>query len=524
MAESAGAQPKDPKDAANAPEGQEGGIQIDTETTDGQVFVEVDPDEMAAKLTVIPPQDENGKAITEEDVRRAVAEAGVTHGVFEDAFEEMQPYLKRMAEENFMADPIEVDIAAGKQKVDGVDAHLDYIFRREMAGGEEGQEQEEKPAEEEKKPDDHVDFRETGDIENVGENVELVRKVEATMGQTGMTVRGVEIPAEDGKDIEVKAGPGAKVSEEDPNLILSEISGQVIVKDNEITVKSIYEVKGDVDFSVGNIDFLGTVIVGGDVKADFKIKAGEDIVIKGVADAAYLECGGNLTINGGFMGQDKGTIKCGGEATIKYVNNAKKVEVDKILTVHQAILSSNVVSQEIVNVAGSKGTIVGGKVIAGKAVNAAVLGNHMATPTEIVVGALPGVVEEMEELDKKITAMKEELDRTKKGVDYLKALRQKEGDLPEVKKELLQKMTKSQVQQMGELNQMTARYQELEKLVEGQEEGEGDKTPAKVNVSATIYTGVKIKIHEASRMITEELKYCTLMESEGEVKVGPYSG
>ncbi len=530
MAETAGTQPKDPKDPAAAAEAQAEGLQIDTETTDGQCFIEVDAEEMTAKVTVIPPQDEKGKPITQEDIRRAVTESGVSYGIYEDAFEEMEPYLKRMAEENFMADPIEVDVAGGKPKADGVDAHLDYIFRRALAGEEGGDEakagaeKEEEAKDGKKKADEHVDFRETGQIENVAENVELVRKIEATMGQTGMTVRGVEIPAEDGKDIEVKAGAGVKVSEKDPNLIFSEISGQVIIKDNEITVKSIYEVKGDVDFSIGNIDFLGTVIIGGDVKADFKIKAGEDIIIKGVADAAHLECGGNLIINGGFMGQDKGTIKCGGEATIKYINNAKKVEVDKVLTVHQAILASDVVCQEVVNVAGSKGTIVGGKVIAGKTVNAAILGNHMATPTEIVVGSLPGVVEEVEELEKKITAMKEELDRTKKGVDYLKALRQKDGELPEVKQELLQKMTKAQVQQMGDLNQMTTRFQELEKLVEGQGEEDGHKAPAKVNIAQTVFTGVKVKIHEATRMITEELKYCTLMESEGEVKVGPYSG
>ena len=238
-----------------------------------------------------------------------------------------------------------------------------------------------------------------------------------------------------------------------------------------------------------------------------------------------MECGGNLTINGGFMGQDKGTVKCEGEATIKFIRNAKKVEIGKSVTVQQAVLSSEVVAQEVVNVAGSKGTIVGGKVIAGKTVNAANIGNHMATPTEIVVGALPGVVEEMETLEKALAEMKEELERTKKSVDYLKALRQKEGDLPEVKKELLQKLTKDQVQQMGEVNKMTARHQELEKMVaETTESEDGSKVPAKVNVTQTIFTGVKIKINEASRMITEELKYCTLMESEGEVKVGPYSG
>jgi uncharacterized protein (DUF342 family) len=54
------------------------------------------------------------------------------------------------------------------------------------------------------------------------------------------------------------------------------------------------------------------------------------------------------------------------------------------------------------------------------------------------------------------------------------------------------------------------------------EVGEERRKHAKVLCLGVIHTGVKITINKASRQISEELKYCSLTEVEGEIKVGPY--
>ena len=68
----------------------------------------------------------------------------------------------------------------------------------------------------------------------------------------------------------------------------------------------------------------------------------------------------------------------------------------------------------------------------------------------------------------------------------------------------------------------TEKKQDLEKR---EHEGADDRRRhAKVTCMGVIHTGVKITINKANRQISEELKYCTLTESDGEVKVGPFRG
>ena len=53
------------------------------------------------------------------------------------------------------------------------------------------------------------------------------------------------------------------------------VTDKFIVKDNKISVMALYEIPGDVNLSTGNLDFIGTIIVRGDVKDGFKVFAGE---------------------------------------------------------------------------------------------------------------------------------------------------------------------------------------------------------------------------------------------------------
>ena len=53
-----------------------------------------------------------------------------------------------------------------------------------------------------------------------------------------------------------------------------------------INVFPIYEVNGDVDYHTGNIDFVGTVVIRGNVLTGFRIRAAGDIRIVGGVEGA----------------------------------------------------------------------------------------------------------------------------------------------------------------------------------------------------------------------------------------------
>lgn len=480
-----------------------------------QVFVEISDDEMSAKLTVVPPQSDSGQFSTIDDVREVLNRRNVVYGIDETRMSEVAAKLTQLTSSKNISEPIEIEIAFGTPVTNGEDARVEYLYKKT-------EETEKQAPVLEETEDGRVDYRAVHKIDNILKGTVLARKIPPTKGVSGMTVTGKAIEAKDGQDIDVQAGKGVVVSPENKDEWIADSDGQVIVKDNKISVMALYEIPGDVNLSTGNLDFIGTVIVRGDIKDGFKVFAGEDLIVNGVVEGAELKCGGKLTIVGGVSGNDKGKIVCQSDANIKYIRNSI-VEVGGNLSTSQAIMHSKVTVGGKVTVAGKKGVVVGGQVIAGIEVNAASMGSNFATPTEIIVGEAIGLRDEIQKTDVELKASVENLDKTKKGIQFLKDLQTKMGgNLPPDKKELLTKLTRAQFKLMADTKALVEKKQELEKI--DQQGAEERHRLAKVTCMGVIHTGVKITINKASRQVSEELKYCTLTESDGEVKVGPYRG
>ena len=480
-----------------------------------QIFVEISEDEMTAKLTIVPPQSDSDHFVSIDDVRGTLQRRGVAYGLDETRMAELSAKLAQLAETKTMNEPIEREVAFGTPVVNGEDARVEYLFKKPT-------EEEQKAPVFEETEDGRVDYRSIHKIENILKGTVLARKIPHTKGMNGMTVTGKVIEAKDGKDIDIVIGKGVAVSPENKDEWIADTDGQVITKDNKISVMALYEIPGDINLAVGNVDFIGTVIVRGDVKDGFKVFAGEDLIINGVVEGAELKCGGKLTIAGGVSGNDKAKISCPGDATIKYIRNAT-IDVGGSLTCAQAIMHSKVVVGKKVTVAGRKGVIVGGQVIAGYEINAASVGSAFATPTELVAGEAIGLREELQKLEHELKAATENLDKTKKGVQFLKDQQVKMGgNLPPEKKELLTKLTRALFKLVADTKTLAEKKQDLEK--KDQEAAEDRRRHAKITCMGIIHTGVKVIINKVSRHITEELKYCTMTESGGEVRVGPYRG
>ena len=479
-----------------------------------QVFVEISDDEMSAKLTVVPPQNESDHFTNIDDVRNAFKRRNVVYGVDESRMAELSAKLSQLEATKNINEPIEVDIAFGTPATNGDDARIEYLYKK-------AEEETQAPVPEETE-DGRVDYRAVHKIDNITKGTILARKIPPTKGMSGMTVTGKTLVAVDGKDIDVTMGKGVVASPNNKDEWVADTDGQVIIKENKISVLALYEIPGDVNLSTGNIDFIGTVIVRGDVKDGFKVYAGEDLVVNGVVEGAELKCSGKLSIAGGVSGNDKAKIICAGDANIKYIRNAI-VEIGGSLTSGQAIMHSKVTVGKKVTVAGKKGVIVGGQVIAGEEVNAASMGSNFATPTEVIVGEAVGLRDELQKMENELKAGVENLDKTKKGIQFLKDLQVKMGgNLPPEKKELLTKLTRAQFKLMADTKMMAEKKQDLEKK---EHDGADDRRRhAKVTCMGVVHTGVKITINKATRQISEELKYCTLTESDGEVKVGPFRG
>jgi uncharacterized protein (DUF342 family) len=471
---------------------------------DGQVFVKIDGEKMSAMLTVVPPQG-NGKDITLDAARAALTENGIVFGLKDNVIEALvKKGLEARNDPTILLESIEDIVAEGKSMINGEDAKLEMLFQTEA------------PKEEAPSAEAAMDYKNVKSIQNVKKGEALARKISPTHGVNGMTITGEEIKATPGNDIKFIFGKGVEPAVGNPELYVAANDGQVVYANNKLEVLEIYEIQGDVNLSIGNIDFVGTVIVHGSV-GEFTIKAGADILIDDVADSSTLICGGKVSAKGGIV---KSKVTAGGEVTAKYIRNSS-IETEKSIIVNEAAMHSTLISGEKILVQGAKGLLVGGTIAAAHEVSAKEMGAKMATPTEISIGETPKMREEMNKAMAELKNIEEQLDKTKKGIIFLKDLSAKAGgSLPPDKRDMLAKLTRTQFKLMTDQK----KWEEIKSKLDAKAKEMQTSKRGKVSCLGIVYTGVKIVINKVQRTISDELKYCTFVEKNGEIQVLPFSG
>jgi len=403
-----------------------------------------------------------------------------------------------------------MEIAHGVDPQHGHDAEYEFFFDLERV--------ETKAQHFEEAADGRVDYFAVQEIENTKRGHRIALRKPPTKGVPGRSIRDEEIPARDGADSKVTIGRGIEHALGNENILVAAIDGQVKFHNDLLEVLALYEIQGDVDLSTGSIDFIGSVMVHGNVQPGLKIIAGEDVTVEGVVDDAEIHAQGKVIVKGGVLGQGgKSKIVAGGDVTAKYVRNAT-IECRGVLTANEGILHSHCAAYSV-KVMGKRGQIVGGEIAAETEINANTIGsNVMATPTQLNVGESMSRRNEMNTLTEQVKKMEEDLDKAKKGVGVLKIQQERAGSLSPEKKHMLASLTRMQFKLMNDLKPLQDRIQALL-----QEEEDVRRTrQAKVSVLGTLYPGVQVKIRSARKHVTEELRYCTLTEKGSEIKQGPY--
>ncbi len=280
-------------------------------------------------------------------------------------------------------------VAQGRSPVDGKDGFIEYVYDLSK--------KENKPVEME---NGRVNYKELIAIHNVSRGQRIATKMPPERGVTGTAVDGTVLPAKDGKEARVLIGKNVVLDAEKEN-VYSLIDGVMSRQGNKISVFPIYEVNGDVDYSVGNISFIGTVIVRGNVLTGFRVVASGDIQVYGSVEGAELEAEGDITVSHGILGQHKGYIKAGGSITSSFIQDAK-VTAGKDCIVLQSILHSEIYAPHEIICSGKKGLIVGGTLLAGHKIECRTLGNMMAQETHVEVGVVKELWLELRELREKL--------------------------------------------------------------------------------------------------------------------------
>lgn len=382
-------------------------------------------------------------------------------------------------------------IAEGKQAINGTDAYLqDEILNTQTT---------------DKKK---LNFREVLNIPSVKEGQLLATIIPPTQGINGMDVYGRPLIARPGKPLKIRAGKNVLLKD---NQFFSTSNGQISVTNRMMSVNPVFEVRGDIDLKTGNINFIGTVIIRGEVPTGYEIKAGGDIQIGGIVDGAYLEAGGNITVRGGIAGCKRGKIIAGGNIQAAYLNQAD-VKAGQDVIIESSLLHSEVQAKG--SIICQSGPIIGGKLWAGKNIKAKEIGNRLFTKTDLYIGFDP----QLEELEQNILTEKQRISANLKKLNEfehkLADVIKLKGSITNEQKQLLQKQNATIIQLQKEWNNLNEQLNEIEeeKLL---------KSNAYIIVTETVYPNTTIHNGKYSRMIQKKHIYSKFYLQDGDILFEP---
>lgn len=257
-------------------------------------------------------------------------------------------------------------VATGFPKEDGKDGYFEFYF----------------DTTDENKPkileDGSVDYHTAGKVKVVEAGEVIARYFPPTKGKNGFSVAGEQLVARVGKEQRTLRGRGFYLSE-DKCVYTAAYTGKAVVNGTVLNVKNILEIDGMIDYLLKDLIFDGDIVIQGDVMQGITIKATGSVTIRGTVEPAYIEAGKDVILQSGMQGSGKGVIKSGGNVSGKFFEQVSIIADGDVNANY--ILNCDIKCNGKVEVAGNKGAIIGGRVIAGDSIIASIIGNRNEAKT-----------------------------------------------------------------------------------------------------------------------------------------------
>ena len=297
-----------------------------------------------------------------------------------------------------------------------------------------------------------------------------------------------------------------------------------------IGIDPITNIERDVDYSTGNIDFNGDVVIGGSVQPQFSVRATGSVTIDGyVESGAYITAGKDIIIKRGVVGASTELI-AGGEVMAKYIQEAT-VRAGGAVKVGSYIFNASVRAGGQVVVTG-KGegksrALVGGLIWGARGIIAKSIGSPYNTSTRLVAGIDPEYVNRADQIRANMQSCEDKQRKMMKtiGVDSLDLalIKQKlaRSRDPKQKKTIL--LCIKRVAKIADLQQNLQK--ELSDIAENQRKL---AFMTSINVQNDIFSGVELRIGEQTLILQDDQAKVSfrLVQNDEilDIQVGPFKG
>lgn len=460
--------------------------------TDKLALIEVSVnDDNQQGFIKLEKQQEGNTVFTKEDLLAALTKNQIKHGLIDSAIEKLakRPIFN-----------IRIKVAEATAPIDGKDGVVTLLVKKDA---------DYKP---EYSEDETVDYKNLEYFQMAKKGQILCEITKETAGIEGKDIYGQPIPAYKGRKPQVPAGKNTSFNEDESKLI-ADCDG-IIKFVNTINIDEMMHVRSNIDFSTGNINFPGDVTIDGDVSSGFSVKAGGNLIIKGVVEDAKIESGGNLVIAKGIYGGSAGDVIVGKDLRCNYIENAI-LHVEGDITVDY-IIDGKITCHGNINLSGSKELVIGGEIKLRGELVARDIGNDREYPTIIrILGEKAVDQAELDRLAEKKAAAQQQLEENKAKEAQINGLL-----LDQEKKDILNRNHKSAgMEQIASLKkQIDRQFMLLKKELE-----EIDNAIAYVNIKGTMnYFGsvsVKRKLYQGTRIYFGDMPFSFEFDSLEHCKI-----
>ena len=284
-----------------------------------------------------------------------------------------------------------------------------------------------------KKPkikDGKVDFKNLDNIVMVEKGDVLITKKPAIQGSRGRNIKGEEVTPIPAKDIVILPSDGATVNEAG-TIFTATTDGYVDFGNKRLGVYPVYMVKGNVDYSTGNIRFNGSVHIKGDVLSGFTIEAEKHILVDGICQDCEIIAKGNVILRTGIKCSGSGLIRAGGSAIIGYAEKAK-VYAKESIEIRKYAFNCELFAGVKIDAMNGDGIIAGGLIRAFQDISVKQLGTNGNSKFNVILGMKYYIEFELEKLRREKARIQETIERVDTALSRFNLKRPKIANHPKI--------------------------------------------------------------------------------------------
>jgi uncharacterized protein (DUF342 family) len=313
----------------------------------------------------------------------------------------------------------------------------------------------------------------------------LARRRPRTEGREGKNIHGETIPY---SGIKPQVYVGGKNTRADNQCIYADIHGQLVENKRVLSVQDVLVIKNGVNYTTGNINFPGNVIINGQVSDGFKIYSGGSVYIKQTFDVSDAVVKNDLTVTEGIIGRNRALLKVGGTIKTKFIDGCRLACRNDVCVVKE-IVASRIYTMGIVDMP-DKGIIVGSSIYAMHGIRAGKIGTKFGKNSRIHCGIDFTVMQNKERYTEKLKRIALAVNQTRYNYDNAP-----DNETGNAKREKLKKVIEKLEEEQSEVS---AYLSDLMDRINADEH-------AAIEIHGEIVPNTFLEICQTSLIVTESL-------------------